>query len=179
MSVAFDRGRDTEREVAALLRKKLGVRVMRDSRSGAGIHKADIRDYYGELPVFIECKDQETLKVKEWMRQTQEGATFNQVPTLVFRMDTELIACLPFTDLVNFLLEIADLRAEVADLRLPVANFVAPKIVPTEKIGAAVEDKIERGGKLCKNGHIVDDWGYCLQPDCKFSRAYKPRKVKK
>lgn len=196
MSDAFDRGRDTEREVAAVLRKKLGARVQRDSRSGAGVHKADIRDYYQELPIFIECKDQETIKVKEWMRQTIDGASFNQVPTLVFRMDTALMACVPFPDLVNLLVEIADLRAEVDDLRQPVhsSGVTQPPTISmhsqakklskkTEtaliEVGKAVTKQVERGAKVCKNGHIVDDYGYCLQTGCKYSRGYRSPKGKK
>ena len=184
MSDAFDRGRDTEREVAAVLRKKLGAHVERDRRSGAGINKADISDYYGEIPLFIECKDQETLKVKEWMRQTIDGASFNQAPTLVFRMDTELLACMRFVDLVNFLTELADMRAEIADLRQPAINFVPPapnKVLEGIKVGVsrAVTVQMQRGAKTCKNGHICDDWGYCLTTDCAFSRGYKKPKAKK
>lgn len=184
MSEAFDKGRDTEREVATLIRKKLKVQVQRDSRSGAGLHKADIRDYYQEIPLFIECKDQETLKVKEWMRQTIAGASFNQTPTLVFRMDSEgLMAVLPFADLLNFLLEIKDLREEVADLRLPVATFTPPAVdkvlTDVEKqVTSVTKAKIDRGGRQCRNGHLTDDYGYCMQLDCKFSRGYRPKKVK-
>lgn len=184
MSEAFDRGRDTEREVAAVLRRKLGAHVERDRRSGAGINKSDISDYYNEVPLFIECKDQETLKVKEWMRQTIEGASFNQAPTLVFRMDTELLACMRFADLINFITEIVDLRAEIADLRQPNINFVPPrpeKVLENTKIGVqrAVKKQVVRGAKTCKNGHICDDWGYCLSITCQFSRGYRKPKAKK
>lgn len=188
MSEAFDRGRDTEREVAALIRKKLNVHVQRDKQSGAGTSKSDIRDYYQEIPLFIECKDQETLKVKEWMRQTIEGASFNQTPTLVFRMDTDLMAVVPFSNLLDLLLEVAELRAENDDLRkpldFPIATVSArqplsPKTAKAlAEVGRAVTKQIERGAKSCRNGHIADEWGYCQQLDCKFSRGYKPRKEK-
>lgn len=188
MSEAFDRGRNTEKEVAAILRKKLGARVMRDPKSGAGLHKADIRDYFQELPLFVECKDQENIKVKEWMRQTIEGASVGQVPTMVFRMETELFACVPFRDLVNFLVEIADLRAENDDLRKPVdAAWLAAQAgrpantaaIVAKSVQPAVGRKIEGGAKFCQNGHIVDGWGYCSTKTCKYSRGYRPPKVKK
>jgi len=188
MSEAFDRGRDTEREVAALIRKKLKVHVQRDKQSGAGTNKSDIRDYYQEIPLAIECKDQETLKVKEWMRQTIDAASFNQTPTLVFRMETELMAVVPFSNLLDFLLEIAELRAENDDLRkpldFPIATFTAnPSVKPKtaealKDVARAVTKQINRGAKTCRNGHISDDYGYCNIIDCKFSRGYKSKKVK-
>lgn len=189
MSSAFDRGRNTEREVASILRKKLGVRVERDRQSGAGLNKADISDYYRQLPLHIECKDQETLKVKEWMRQTMDDAGFPQAPTLVFRMDAELIACLPLTNLVDFLIEIADLRAEIADLRQPIVTAHVGVDLAKEgtdktvkhvvKLGEAIAKQMESGTKTCKNGHLVDQFNYCLQPGCKFSRGYRAPKGKK
>lgn len=185
MSVAFDRGRDTEREVASIIRKKLKIHVQRDKQSGAGINKADISDYYGELPLFIECKDQETIKVKEWMRQTIEGASFGQAPTLVFRMENELMACLPFNHLLNFLLELKELRADVNDLREPIElphtnKEQGSEITRINKTSATlITQKIEHGAKTCRNGHISDDYGYCMQLNCKFSRGYKKPKEKK
>lgn len=187
MSEAFDRGRDAEREVAALIRKKLKVHVQRDKQSGAGTNKSDIRDYYQEIPLSIEVKDQETLKVKEWMRQTIDAASFNQTPTLVFRMDTELMAVVPFSNLLDFLLEIAELRAENDDLRKPYVHIGTDKAKPASdktvkhlvEVGKAVTKQLERGAKTCRNGHISDDYGYCNIIDCKFSRGYRTRKVRK
>ena len=119
MSESSKRGKTLELQVAAILRKKLGARVMRDKQSGAGINKQDIRDYFQELPFSIECKDQETIQIKSWMRQAIDAASFHQVPTLVFRMDEEIIAAVRFADLVDLSVEIADLRAELDDLRKP------------------------------------------------------------
>ncbi len=189
MSAAFDRGRKTEREVAAMLRKKLGVHVQRDKQSGAGLNKADIKDFYQEIPLFIEVKNQQTLKVKEWMKQAAGGASVGQIPTLVFQTDDELLACLPFDKLIDLLLEIKQLRAEVALLREPVDLTVSgtPVVIAkdivtvgTEKaVLPVVEQKIAHGAQACKSGHIADEYGYCMQLDCKFSRGYRPPKVKK
>jgi hypothetical protein len=187
MSAAFDRGRNTEREVAGILRKKLGARVERDKRSGAGTMKADIRDYYQELPVFIECKDQETIKIKEWMRQASEGASVGQPPTVVFRMDEDgLMACLPFSDLVNFFVELADLRAEIDDLRKPIVMVSTHKPMSDKtkaalvEVGRVVDKQILRGAKTCPNGHIImDSSTLCLSKGCKYSRGYRPPKGKK
>jgi Holliday junction resolvase len=119
VSDSSKRGKSFEQDVAAILRKKLGARVTRDRRSGAGTNRADISDYHQDLPFHIECKDHETIKIKDWMRQAISAASFSQVPTLVFRMDEEIIAAVRFSDLVNLALEIADLRAENTDLRSP------------------------------------------------------------
>lgn len=194
MSDSSKRGVLLEREVSAILRKKLGARVMRDSRSGAGVNKQDIRDYYNDIPFSIECKDQETIKVKEWMRQAIDAASFTQVPTLVFRADEEILACVRFSDLVNLAVEIADQKAEIDDLRMPsdtLARLGAQEIVKSinkqvvkllphsEVLKQAAARKIERGVKTDANGHITDDYGYCNQKGCKFSRGYKPPKAKK
>ena len=201
MSEAFDKGRSTEKEVAKILQKKLGVRVERDRRSGAGeVNKADISDWFDELPIHIEVKDQDNIKVKEWMRQTIEAASVGQIPTLVFRMDEGLIAAMPFGSLVDLLLEVADTRAEIDDLRKPLPAPVSPPPVsppplPDEIIVAYTvakellnieselekieEAKIEQGKPQCYNGHLADRFGYCLQPGCKFSRGYKKPKEKK
>jgi len=185
MGEAFDRGRTFERKVASILRSKLGAKVERDRRSGAGINKSDISDYYREIPLHMEIKDQETLKVKEWFRQAEAAASFSQAPAVIFAMEEEVLACVRFTDLVNFLVEIADQKAEIDDLRKPIEAVFNPpvKLKAGEevliKIPKTVEAKIERGGKTCRNGHLCDDYGYCMQKGCQYSRGYKRPKAKK
>lgn len=200
MSAAFDRGRDAEREVAALMRRKLGARVVRDKQSGAGINKSDISDYFGETRLAVEVKDQQTLKIKEWMRQAQAAASAGQIPTLAFRMESDLMACIPFDELLNLLAEIKDLRKEVNTLRTPMpvdegvrklANTFRPDsrnvVVAARAFGKqaaaklaaeAAGKKIARGATTCRNGHLTDDFGYCLQNKCPFSRGYKAPKAK-
>ncbi len=116
-----------ENQVAAILRKKLGARVQRDKRSGAGpTNRADISDYYQEIPLHLEVKNQETVKVKEWFRQADDAASVGQAPTVVFAMDDELLTIIRFSDLVNFMVEIADQKAEIDDLRAPVVMGYDP-----------------------------------------------------
>ena len=182
MSESSQRGKLFELKVAKILRSKLGARVSRDRRSGAGINKSDISDYYQDIPLHLELKDQETIKVKEWFRQASDAASFAQAPAVVFAMEEEVLAVVRFSDLVNFVREIADLRAEIDDLRAPVVSAPAPpRISPTEvpDLKPVVEHKINRGAITCRNGHIADQWGYCMQLDCKYSRGYKPPKAKK
>lgn len=30
--------------------------------------------------------------------------------------------------------------------------------------------KVLKSGPQCKNGHLVDDWGYCMDITCKYGR---------
>lgn len=190
MSAASKRGKDFELEIAKILQKKLGARVVRDGRSGAGSHqKMDIQNYYADIPLAIECKDHETLKVKEWMRQTKNGASAGQVPTLAFRMDDEAYAALPFEALVNLLVEIKDLQAALDDLRnpAPVARTAAQrrkiKALSAAKeaeaiVAPVVQKKRSSGAGACPNGHLTDSYGYCQDKHCKYRRGYMPPKGK-
>lgn len=189
MSHASARGVYLERQVAAILRKKLGARVERDRRSGAGVNKSDISDYYQQIPLHIEIKNQETIKIKEWFRQADDASSFNLAPAVVFAADEELLATVRFSDLVNFLVEIADQKAEIDDLRTPIqVHKISPGSVELStpdgknKIvipGDAIERKKTQGIKLCRAEHIADDYGYCQQLDCKYSRGYRKPKAKR
>ena len=185
MSDSSQRGKLFELKVAKILRSKLGARVTRDRRSGAGINKSDISDYYQDIPLHLELKDQETIKVKEWFRQASDAASFNQAPVVVFAADEEVLAVIRFSDLVNFVREIADQKAEIDDLRMPLeATFTPPVPVKAGEevlitLKPTVEAKIERGAKTCREGHISDEWGYCMQLSCKYSRGYKKPKAKR
>lgn len=189
MAEAYDRGKNFEQRVASMLRKKLGAKVVRDRRSGAGTNRSDISDYYQEIPLHLEIKDQENVKIKEWFKQADDASSFMQAPTVIFAKDEEILACLRFSDLLNFLIEIADQKAEIDDLRAPIP-------APNATIGDAQDGKVshisagkpmierqikERMAKLtyCKGGHLADLYGYCMILDCKFSRGYKKPKGKK
>ena len=182
MSDSSDRGKHFELKVASILRRKLGAKVTRDRRSGAGVNKADISDYYQSIPLHLELKDQETLKIKEWFRQADASASFSQAPTVVFAMDEEILCCLRFSDLVNFMVELADQRAEIDDLRRPIAPVSTndPRKMPKSQLIALIEKKsIEPKTKFCRNDHIADQFGYCIQTACPYSRGYKKPKAKK
>jgi Holliday junction resolvase len=188
MSNSSARGLYLERQVAGILRKKLGAKVQRDSRSGAGVNKSDISDYYQQIPLHLEIKNQETVKIKEWFRQASDAASFTQAPTVVFAAEEEVLACLRFSDLVNFMVEIADQKAEIDDLRTPIeardlghaARETGRSMKHFAEVAApAVKKKKSQGAKMCRNGHIADEYGYCQQKDCKYSRGYRPPKVKR
>lgn len=179
MSEAYDKGRMFEQSVAKILRSKLGARIKRDSRSGAGINRSDMNDYYNDIPLHLECKNHQTVNIKEWFRQADAAASSSKAPTVVFAMDEEVLCCLRFSDLVNFMVELADNRAEIDDLKQPVAIEQQADETIHAQIRPAVEQKIDRGYKTCPAGHLTDYYGKCLQKGCKYSRGYKPPKGKK
>ncbi|BAH33182.1 putative PDDEXK endonuclease [Rhodococcus erythropolis] len=175
MSVSSEKGKSLEEHIAKTLRKKLGARVQRDKRSGAGSHqKMDLTDYFQDTPFDIEAKNHKTIAIKKWMRQTKAGTSPGRIPTLVFDVDDDVLACIPFDDLVNLSVQIRDLTAEIADLRTPTVLSVG------EAVEKAVAIKQPTGVSTCRNGHITSPGSNkCLDKHCAFSSTYKRPKVKK
>lgn len=175
MSTSSDKGVSLENFIAKTLRRKLGARVARDRRSGAGSHqKLDITDYYQDTPFDIEAKNHKTVAIKDWMRQAKAGASLNRIPTVVFKADDDVLACLPFDALVDLAVQIRDLTGELEDLRTPV-------VLPVEEaVEKAVAKKQTSGVSTCRNGHIVSPGSNkCLDKRCPYSSTYKKPKVKK
>lgn len=188
MSIASDRGKSFELKVASLIRKKLGARVTRDRRSGAGVNRADMSDYYNDIPLHIEVKDQQTVKIKEWYDQACEASSFMRTPVVVYRDDNLIMCALEFSNLLNFILEIADQKAEIDDLRRPTVGDALDGAVTAVRAGVPIMSTpaVERvkttiAQKLtnCRNGHLADEYGYCMQLGCPYSRGYKKPKAKR
>jgi|GEM_PF-5270024 len=175
MSVSSEKGKSLEEHIAKTLRKQLGARVQRDKRSGAGSHqKMDLTDWHMDTPFDIEAKNHKTIAVKKWMRQTKAGTSPGRIPTLVFDADDDVLACIPFDDLVNLAVQIRDLTAEIADLRTPTVLSVG------EAVEKAVAIKQPTGVSTCRNGHITSPGSNkCLDKHCAFSSTHKKPKVKK
>lgn len=172
MSDSSEKGKSLEEFVAKLLRKKLGVKVQRDKRSGAGSHqKMDIADWFQDVSLDIEVKNHETVKIKEWMRQAKKSASFRQNPAVVFKADDDVLVALPFEGFVDYFVEIKQLRAEVASLRAPVVPAGLPEVAAS---------KAARGASTCRNGHLLSPGTTrCLAKGCPYSSSYKPKKEKK
>lgn len=176
MSESFDRGRAFENKVRKIMSSKLQLEIKRDKQSGAGIHKMDIRDRFGELPLFIECKDHKTTKLKEWWREADGKSNFGQAPVVVFPDNEEVLCVMRFEDLLNIVRESMDWKNTADDLRKPETIKVIEHRMSDEEIREAVERKKAAGSRQCRNGHIADEYGYCMQLDCKYSRGYRPPK---
>jgi hypothetical protein len=181
MSKSYDKGKSLEIRVAKLFRSKLGVQIERDKRSGAGsINKNDLSDWFREIPLAVEVKNHKIVKIKEWFRQAEGNASKGQAPTVVFNMDDEeILACLRFSDLLDFLVELKQQKAEIDDLRKPVKvidEFEITDIGFSPLNGIEVNGDIKKSHKECRMGHLSDEYGYCQQQSCKFSRGYRPPK---
>lgn len=180
----FQRGKSFEQKVAAMIRKKADSGALRNRGSHANWHRRS--DVFTNLPIHVECKDQETVKIKEWFEQADAAASFTQIPTVVFAKDEEVLACLRFNDLLDLFVQVADLQAELEDMREPIVPSQAQPQVnqkPSEPsstaIASVVESKAKSGAKTCRNGHLADEYGYCQQLACPYSRGYRKPKGKK
>lgn len=203
MSTSSERGKTYEIKIRKITERKLRLEVARDSRSGAGwVHKADIRDRYNEIPLSIEIKDQETLKPKEWFRDAADKASFNQMPAVVFPMDTEDLVLMRYTDVLQLIREMMDYKEEIADLRNPAQmpsgkrdwqgqgdragddpgdNFSVAKPIKTAAQAAEQIQRVaaKRTTLLCPAGHIADESRRCQWKGCKYNRTYKAKKEAK
>ncbi len=188
---SFDKGKLFEQKVATMIRRKVDPGAKRNNGSHANWNRRS--DIFTNLPFHVEAKDHETLKPKEWFRQAEAAASYTQTPIVAFQMENDVMAMLRFDDVLNFLVEIADLKLELEDLRKPVTTATVPPvevhingvkladptiIVTKEDAEKAVKKLPKRKTTLCRAGHITDDYGYCMQVSCKYSRGYKPPKKK-
>lgn len=178
MSVSSEKGKSLEDEVAKILKKKLGARVSRDKRSGAGSHqKMDLNDYFQDTPLDIECKNHKAIKIKEWFRQALAGSSISRIPTVVFTSDDEILATVRFSDLVDLVAETQQHRVEIKRLKEPVIMTGAGAIVkPADiKAGPSRDQWTEcRGGNMVSPGEKK-----CLVKTCSFCQNKKVKKVKK
>jgi hypothetical protein len=183
MGEAYDKGKAYELHIAKLVRKKADKGSMRNRGSHtASTHDADV---FTNLPIHIEAKHHENVRIKDWVEQAEAASNFHETAVVAFRIDDKDYAVLNFEDMLNLFVQIAQMQAEIDDLRAPVeptvmkpakaaeiarheATALANKAVETKKTSAPV--------RFCKNGHIVDSYGYCMQKGCKYNRTYKPPK---
>lgn len=181
---SYDRGKRFELRISRLIRKKLRIKVQRDPRSGAGSHqKSDLLDYWRELPLHLEFKDQQTVSVKSWFRQAAAGASYGQAPTVVFAADEEDLAVIRFSDLLDLVAEVKQLQAQTDKLKEPVSVHVNGSKVPVSELAHELPKRIqsERGSyQTCRNGHLIQPGASkCLAKGCPFSTTYKKPKGKK
>jgi hypothetical protein len=199
MSTTSDRGKDFENIVAKLIRLKIDKHALRNKGSHANWQRRS--DVYSNLPLHLECKDQETLKPKEWFRQAEEAA-FGKIPSVVFRMDNDVMAMIRFDDLLNLFVEIADQKLEIEDLRKPVERVSfntmggevrllvkdgKPEYEPLQvddtrfrNLPKFTDGTLKREVKFCKNGHICTPGKTsCMTKGCPFSSTYIKPKAKK
>lgn len=191
MSVSSDRGLAFERVVRKMTARVLKLDIKRDLQSGAGIHKQDIRDRFRELPIFIECKDHQTIKPKEWWREANNKAVVGEAPVVVFPDNEEVLCVMRYSDLLQLIKEGRDWY-EAYNTLLQTGPMTDEKITSVsqrmdgENVHLMSEDELpapihpRRAGQGCGNGHIViDQFGHCQTKGCQFSRGYAIKKKAK
>lgn len=186
MGEAYNKGKEYELHISKLIRRKADKGSMRNRSSHTnGARRADV---FTNLPIHIEAKHHESVRIKEWVEQAEATSNFGQTAVVAFRIDDKDYACLNFNDLLDLFVQIADQQAEIEDLRQPVDHVVVPakkaaeiaRHEATALVQSAVNKKAEtNAARFDKNGHIVDSYGYCMQKGCKYNRTYKPPKAPK
>lgn len=194
MGNAYDKGNAFEMEVAKMIRRKGGDKTAKKNKgSHANWHRRS--DIFTELPIHVEAKHHDNIRIKEWFAQADAAASYSRTPVVVYRDDPEVMAALRFNDLLDLFVQVADLQAEVEDLRQPIEHVSAPqpaqdaitrkgktdaeiKAEAAEMAEKAAKQKLQTNSyKTCRAGHISDDYGKCMIKGCKYGRV--PGKAKK
>ena len=105
-----------EREVAKLINKYLGTNVRRTPQSGGLSIKGDIIDINPDSAAFdyhFEVKDQKKLMIPKWWEQIYGDCPKGKIPINVFKMNARFYATLEFTDFLNLLAELQELKEEL------------------------------------------------------------------
>jgi hypothetical protein len=110
------KGKRAEREVAKLINKYLGTNVRRTPQSGGLSIKGDIIDINPDSAAFdyhFEIKDQKKLMIPKWWEQIYGDCPKGKIPINVFKMNARFYATLEFTDFLNLLAELQELKEEL------------------------------------------------------------------
>ena len=110
------KGKRAEREVAKLINKYLGTKVRRTPQSGGLSIKGDIIDINPDSAAFdyhFEVKDQKKLMIPKWWEQIYGDCPKGKIPINVFKMNARFYATLEFTDFLNLLAELKELKEEL------------------------------------------------------------------
>lgn len=119
-----DKGNRGELEVAAIFRSA-GFDCDRVPNSGGLRIKGDL---HGDIPVHVEVKRAERLKIPEWLEQARDEAPAEVTPLLAFRRSHEpWYGVLPL-EAVVVLLSVARLAAPAEPVYLPPARLMRDAI---------------------------------------------------
>lgn len=113
-SDSYNRGREFESRIATIVRRK-GFRAARDSKSGAGWNKSDVR--VPGLNLHIEAKSHEKIRLPDFWAQTTEHAGF-KTPVLMLDLGgREDLAVMRIEDFVDMLAVMRDDAEALTELR--------------------------------------------------------------
>jgi hypothetical protein len=81
-----NKGASAEREVAGIIKTRLGIEMRRTPLSGGMDWKGDIQGWDG---MHVEVKRQERLSIPSWVEQAEGDCPDGCVPLVVFRRSRE------------------------------------------------------------------------------------------
>lgn len=108
------KGGEYERKVARKFKSAYGINLVRTPLSG-GFHKdKNVDSFKGDLnfvgepnenfKLHIECKNQKTLKITEWWKQTISDCPEGDIPTLIFHLFQKIVEGKVVTNNEDFIL---------------------------------------------------------------------------
>ena len=107
------KGGQYERDIAKKFQSKYGVELKRTPQSGGFAKKSDkADDYRGDITIVdtkqmlllhIECKNQKTWSLKQWLEQAEEDCPEGRTPIVVFHQHNSSrdYVCLSLEDFFN------------------------------------------------------------------------------
>ena len=107
------KGGQYERDIAKKFQAKYGVELKRTPQSGGFAKKCDkADDYRGDITIVdtkqmlllhIECKNQKTWSLKQWLEQAEEDCPEGRTPIVIFHQhnSSKDYVCLSLEDFFN------------------------------------------------------------------------------
>lgn len=90
------KGATYERKIAKVFKNKYNVDLVRTPQSGGFAKKSNkASDFRGDITcldesidfkLHIECKDQKTLKIRDWVQQAESDCPKDRVPLVIFHL---------------------------------------------------------------------------------------------
>jgi hypothetical protein len=104
-----DKGKRYERAIAKKLNKFLDANVKRTPNSGGLSLKGDILTLDTKSPAFPyhwELKNQKSVHIPKWWKQTIDDCPVSKIPLLVYRMNYDDMISMRLDDFIGLLIEL-------------------------------------------------------------------------
>lgn len=107
------KGGQYERDIAKCFQKKYGIELKRTPQSGGFAKKSEMADdYRGDITIVdtkqmlllhIECKNQKTWQLKQWIAQAESDCPDGRTPIVIFHQhnSSKDYVCLSLEDFFN------------------------------------------------------------------------------
>lgn len=91
-----NKGANYERKISKIFSDFFGYSFIRTPLSGGFAKQETSQDFKGDItpadrnkpfPFLVECKNQERINIKDWIKQAQEESAANKIPLVIFHMN--------------------------------------------------------------------------------------------